>query len=129
MPILKISHLLYTQLLKHAQAACPEEIVGILAGSQQTIGQILPLQNVAAFPEREFVADPEGMLRAFKHLRTQNLKLLAFYHSHPNGPATPSRTDFLQNRWDVPMLILDAKNQRIRAWLLETGIEVELQVD
>jgi proteasome lid subunit RPN8/RPN11 len=117
---------LYAQLLDQADLARPLEIVGMLIGKNNCIHQILPLQNIALLPQTEFIADPEGVLLAIKHLRTQELELLAFYHSHPNGPANPSRTDFLEARWDVPMLILDAKNQVIRAWQLETGQEVAL---
>lgn len=114
------------QLLEQAQLAYPLEIVGILAGKNQLVTQILPLENIALRPESEFVANPEGLLRALKHLKTQELELIAFYHSHPNGPATPSRTDFLESRWEIPMLIIDAKHQTARAWQLETGLEVRV---
>ncbi len=128
MTILRIPSELYLQLLTQAAAARPLEIVGMLIGKNSSITQILPLQNVASLPETEFVADPEGVLHALKHLRTQDLELLAFYHSHPNGPAKPSKTDFLEAKWDVPMLILDAKNQVIRAWQLATGEEIRLLI-
>lgn len=118
---------LYLQLLKTAQMAAPLEVVGILAGGQQ-VQEILPLGNVAANPNKEFVADPNGLVQALRHIRTQNLKLLAFYHSHPQSPPVPSRTDVDQARWDVPMLILDAQNQTGRAWDLESGREVPIQV-
>jgi proteasome lid subunit RPN8/RPN11 len=123
---LRIPPELQTQLLEKASAARPFEIVGILIGKNNAISQILPLQNIALLPQTEFIAEPEGILHAIKHIRTQELELLAFYHSHPNGPANPSRTDFLEAKWDVPMLILDPKNQIIRAWQLETGQEVIL---
>jgi proteasome lid subunit RPN8/RPN11 len=120
---LQILSTIYHQLLEQARNAYPLEIVGILAGTNQEM-QILPLENIAAHPDREYIADPQSLLHALKHLRTQNLELLALYHSHPNGPAKPSRTDFLEAKWDVPMLIVDAKNELIRAWQLENGQEV-----
>ena len=119
---------LYQQLLAQAGMARPFEIVGMLIGKNACIYQILPLENIAPIPQTQFVADPEGVLHALKHLRTQDLELLAFYHSHPNGPAKPSKTDFLEAKWDVPMLILDAKNQVIRAWQLATGEEISLLI-
>ncbi len=128
MTILRIPFELYQQLLTQAAAARPLEIVGMLIGKNNCIAQILPLQNIANLPETEFVADPEGVLYALKHLRTQDLELLAFYHSHPNGPAKPSRTDVLEAKWDVPMLILDAKHNIIRAWQLETELEIQLAI-
>ncbi len=118
----------HQQLLEQATLARPLEIVGMLLGTGSVINQFLPLENIALVPETEFMADPEGLLYALKHIRTQELELLAFYHSHPNGPANPSRTDFLEAKWDLPMLIIDAKNQMIRAWQLETGIEVALSL-
>ena len=128
MTCLRLPPELHRQLLAQAGTARPFEIVGMLIGKNGLISQILPLQNIAPLPETEFVADPEGILHALKHLRTQDLELLAFYHSHPNGPAKPSQTDFLEAKWDVPMLILDAKNQVIRAWQLATGEEISLLI-
>ena len=128
MASIRIPRELYLQLLTQARAARPLEIVGMLIGKDREISQILPLQNIAPIPQTEFVADPEGVLHALKHLRTQDLELLAFYHSHPNGPAKPSRTDILEAKWDVPMLILDAKHNTMRAWQLETGLEIQLVI-
>ena len=125
---LSISATIYRQLLEQADVARPLEIVGMLLGRGRVIDQCLPLENIAVFPEKEFMADPEGLLYAIKHIRTQQLELIALYHSHPNGPANPSRTDFLEAKWDVPMLILDPENQVIRAWQLETGLEVALNL-
>ncbi len=128
MASIRILRELYLQLLTQARVARPLEIVGMLIGKDREISQILPLQNIAPIPQTEFVADPEGVLHALKHLRTQDLELLAFYHSHPNGPAKPSRTDVLEAKWDVPMLILDAKHNIMRAWQLETGLEIQLVI-
>lgn len=126
MTSLRLPPELYQQLLAQAGMARPFEIVGMLVGKNACISQILPLENIAPVPQTQFVADPEGVLHALKHIRTQDLELIAFYHSHPEGPAKPSKTDLLQAKWDVPMLILDAKNKVIRAWQLGTGDEVQL---
>ncbi|MEY4530975.1 MAG: hypothetical protein RLZZ156_1696 [Deinococcota bacterium] len=128
MTSLRLPTELYQQLLAQAGMARPFEIVGMLIGKNACIYQILPLENIAPIPQTQFVANPEGVLHALKHIRTQDFELLAFYHSHPNGPAKPSKTDLLEAKWDVPMLILDAKNQVIRAWQLATGEEVSLLI-
>ncbi|MFN3265954.1 MAG: Mov34/MPN/PAD-1 family protein [Deinococcales bacterium] len=114
---------LYAQLLKTAQMAMPLEVVGILAGGEK-VQEILPLANIAVQPSKEFFASPNDLAQALRHMRTQNLKLLAFYHSHPQSPAVPSQIDYERAYWDVPMLILDVQNQRARAWNLETAQEV-----
>jgi proteasome lid subunit RPN8/RPN11 len=125
--MLVIPATLFQQLLLTARAACPKEVVGILAGLD-AVQEILPLENVAAQPTTEFIADPTGLVLALRHIRTQNLELLAFYHSHPKSPPIPSKTDYAQARWDVPMLILDAQNQTARAWDLESGQEILIRV-
>jgi proteasome lid subunit RPN8/RPN11 len=125
--MLVIPAILHQQLLTKARLAAPREIVGILAG-QDVVQEILPLENIATEPTKAFVADPNGLVLALKHIRTQDLALLAFYHSHPKSPAIPSKTDHAEARWDVPMLILDAQNQTARAWDLESGCEVPIRV-
>jgi proteasome lid subunit RPN8/RPN11 len=120
------SHL-YQQLLKIAHVAAPLEVVGVLAGRDQ-VQEILPLENIAADPTKTFVANPNGLALALRHIRTQGLEVLAFYHSHPKSPPIPSSTDYAQARWDVPMLILDAQHQTARAWNLESGQEVVIWV-
>jgi proteasome lid subunit RPN8/RPN11 len=126
-PMLAIPSSLYQQLLKTAQTASPFEVVGVLAGIG-SVQEILPLENIAAEPTKAFVADPIGLALALRHIRTQGLELLAFYHSHPKSPPIPSKTDYAEARWDVPMLILDAQRQTARAWDLESGREIEIRL-
>jgi proteasome lid subunit RPN8/RPN11 len=125
--MLVIPTVLFQQLIVSARAACPKEVVGALVGLA-VVQEILPLENIAAQPTTEFFADPTGLVLALRHIRTQNLELLAFYHSHPKSPPIPSKTDYAQARWDVPMLILDAQNQTARAWDLESGQEIQIRV-
>jgi proteasome lid subunit RPN8/RPN11 len=125
--MLVIPTVLFQQLIVSARAACPNEVVGALVGLA-VVQEILPLENIAAQPTTEFFADPTGLVLALRHIRTQNLELLAFYHSHPKSPPIPSKTDYAQARWDVPMLILDAQNQTARAWDLESGQEIQIRV-
>jgi proteasome lid subunit RPN8/RPN11 len=125
--MLAIPATLYQQLLLNAQTACPLEVVGVLAGLG-AVQEMLPLGNIAAQPTKEFLADPSDLAQALRHIRTQGLELLAFYHSHPKSLPIPSKTDYAEARWDVPMLILDVQHQTARAWDLETGQEVPIQV-
>jgi proteasome lid subunit RPN8/RPN11 len=37
--------------------------------------------------------DPKEQLAAFKWINDHQLSLLGIYHSHPEGPAFPSKTD------------------------------------
>jgi proteasome lid subunit RPN8/RPN11 len=95
------------QILLHARDALPREAVGLLGGSAD--GQailVLPLPNVAG-GQREFLADPYVQFRALQRLRSENLQLLAIYHSHPDGGTGPSEDDLVHaRRWSCVQMIV-----------------------
>jgi proteasome lid subunit RPN8/RPN11 len=128
--ILYLPQAIAEQLRDLARHARPLECVGVLGGpSSNRVSVIYPIDNIASHPEREYTADPQGLIRAIKALRSQGLELNAIYHSHPNGPARPSRTDLELAQWEVPYLIVDAHNLEIRAWkLLDGAVEVRLEL-
>jgi [CysO sulfur-carrier protein]-S-L-cysteine hydrolase len=113
-----------------ARHASPLECVGVLAGpGGGRVTVVHPLSNIADHPTREYIGDPRDLIRVIKLVRSQGLELAAIYHSHPNGPAEPSRTDLAQAAWEIPYLIVDAKTGEIRAWqLLEGAQEVRLEL-
>jgi [CysO sulfur-carrier protein]-S-L-cysteine hydrolase len=128
---LELPRVLADQIARLARKAVPLEIVGLLAGPRPgRVSAIYPLENVAANPERAYVAEPAGLARALASIRSERLELVAIYHSHPNGPANPSETDIARSAWDVPNLIVDARTLTMRAWLMVDGVlEVQLDVD
>jgi proteasome lid subunit RPN8/RPN11 len=117
------------QMRTLAREARPLEIVGMLAGERlDRISTLIPLENAALDPKRRFQAETGSLVRGLKLMREARLELCALFHSHPDGPAAPSKTDLENAQWDVPMLIVDAKTLEVRAWDLETGGEVRLEV-
>jgi [CysO sulfur-carrier protein]-S-L-cysteine hydrolase len=128
---LELPRVLADQIARLARRAAPLEVVGLLAGPRLgRVSAIYPLENVAANPERAYVAEPAGLVRAIASIRSERLELVAIYHSHPNGPASPSETDIARSAWDVPHLIVDARTLTMRAWLLTDGVqEVQLNVE
>jgi proteasome lid subunit RPN8/RPN11 len=127
---LELPRVLATQILSLARDAAPFEIVGVLGGPHAgRVSTMYPLQNVADQPERAYQAEPAGLARALVAIRREQLELVGIYHSHPNGPSTPSSTDLKQATWDVPYLIVDAHSGVIQAWLLfETLQTVHLEI-
>jgi proteasome lid subunit RPN8/RPN11 len=119
--MLRLSHQILGQLRGLAASARPHEIVGFLAADQTgEISSVIPLENVAVNTHSEYFASFESMALAWKHMRATGLELIAIYHSHPNGPAVPSRTDLERAQWtELPMLIIDAATLEVRAWWLE----------
>ena len=127
--VLHIPKSIYEQLQGLAASARPLEIVGLLGGAELTrITALIPLENNAADPTRRFEAERRSLVHGLKLLRESRLELCALYHSHPNGPALPSKVDLENAQWDVPMLIVDAVTLTVRAWRLADGTEVPFQV-
>ena len=127
--VLHIPKSIFEQLQFLAASAKPLEIVGLLGGSELTrVSTLIPLENDASDPTRRFEADRHSLVHGLKILRESRLELCALYHSHPNGPALPSKVDLENAQWDVPMLIVDAVTLNVRAWRLVDGSEVKLEV-
>ena len=75
-------------------AADPErEVCGLVLGAGTRIDTLVPVANVAADPARHFEIDPEALFAAHRAHRAGGEELLGYFHSHPNGLASPSPTD------------------------------------
>jgi proteasome lid subunit RPN8/RPN11 len=70
----------------------PEEACGLLAGRFRRAEAVIPVSNALHSPVR-FRMDARQQLDAFLWMDARELDLVAIYHSHPNGPDTPSETD------------------------------------
>lgn len=96
-----LSHVLWQQMVAHAQACLPEEACGVLGGSLPAAGEpaapllALPVENELHSPVR-FRMAPTAQLQAFYALEEQGLELLAVFHTHPRGPEQPSPTDLAE---------------------------------
>ncbi len=111
------------QMRQHALAAYPEECCGILLGRENAVLYAVPAQNTADPPARRhtYALDPREILRVDRDARAKNLEILGYYHSHPDHPAVPSKTDRAL-AWDgVLYVILPATataSGEPRAWQL-----------
>ena len=56
--------------------------------------------------------DPAEQLRVFKEMRSLGIELKAIYHSHPNHPALPSRTDVELAYYPEAVYIIISINDR-----------------
>ena len=105
-------------MIAHAQELAPHECCGILSGMNQTVAEGYRITNILAnmseqelsrfegaklsdlqrlSPEERadiaFQMDAREMAMAQRDIRTKNLDLIGFYHSHTASPARPSQTD------------------------------------
>ncbi len=93
------------QQLSHlVEASYPFEACGLLVGRMgdtriDTV-RICPARNLnRERPEDRYLLDPQDFLAADQAARAQGLEIVGFWHSHPNSPARPSRTD-LESAWE-----------------------------
>lgn len=76
----------------HVTADSPLEACGLVAGRQGRCTQIFKIRNEEA-SGTHFRMDAMQQYQAFVTMERNAWDLLAIYHSHPVGPAGPSRTD------------------------------------
>lgn len=109
--VLNIPPPIWEQVLIEVTTHLPEEACGLLAGNDNLVSQILPIENILHSPIR-YRMDPQQQLAAFQFIDNLGLELLAIYHSHPDGPATPSATDIAEAYYPevVYMIISQAED-------------------
>ncbi len=88
-----ISSAMLAELQLLARAAAPQEICGLLFGSDGRVSSYRAAQNVADDPIRHFEIDPSALISAEREGRGGGEPILGYYHSHPADTVDPSRTD------------------------------------
>lgn len=82
----------YAEMLAHLRSAYPEEACGLMAGVDGQVLRLYPVENRLHSPVA-YEMEPLQQLQAMQHLEDAGWELLAIYHSHPQGPETPSAQD------------------------------------
>lgn len=81
------------QLLHAAQSTPTIEVCGLISAVNNIPTYCYPISNAADQPQTHFLLDTKQQIAALTHMREHGETLFGIYHSHPTGPATPSRTD------------------------------------
>ncbi len=89
---MRLTNEYWEDMRSHAAELAPQEACGLIAGRSDLVMKVYPLTNAIHSPFR-FRLDPREQLQAFFDIEARGWQLLAIYHSHPNGPATPSPID------------------------------------
>jgi proteasome lid subunit RPN8/RPN11 len=79
-------------IIDHAQRGWPEEVCGLLAGHAGVATEWHPGVNVSPTPRVAYELDVDTLFKQVE-FEEAGLSLVAIYHSHPQGPETPSATD------------------------------------
>ena len=88
----KIPSSIAEEMIAHAKEDFPLECCGILAGKDDSVSHIYRMDNIDS-SRVSYLMDPREQLKVFKEMRTLGIEMKAIYHSHPNHPAYPSKTD------------------------------------
>ena len=103
------------------------EEVGFLLGTDCRAVLVFPLRNTSSSPY-EFTADPLDVISAHNLAEALGVQVLALYHTHPFGDATPSQKDVQgMGHWPIPWLIVSPSTAR--AWNLVNGDVVEVSLN
>lgn len=89
---MKLNKKIYEQLITEAHEHAPLECCGYLAGNNNIVTQVYPMENIDE-SQIHYSFDPNEQFKAVKKIRNLGLKVLAVYHSHPETPARPSEED------------------------------------
>lgn len=103
----------------------PHEACGIVAGRHNCSEEIFDITNILSSPTR-FRMSPEEQWDAFKAMEDQNLDLLAIYHSHPNGPTGPSKTDIEEFAYPGSKYLIWARSEK--EWVCRAYVISEQEV-
>ncbi len=129
----------------HAEKSYPDEGVGLLLGKLEGEGhrvlRAVPIRNVDPKPDF-FRWDDAEYLKIDKEARSQGMDIVGLFHSHPDHPAIPSKTDFLfAEPWGdtfawIIVSVKQGKSDTLRSWTVDPALgtagefrEEEIKID
>lgn len=116
-----INRSFWMQMREHIISIYPEEACGLIAGINDRVLLVLPVNNIFK-SNHHYRMDVQEQLTAFLNIEKQNWELLGIYHSHPQGFPYPSETDLAEAYYpDCAYLIWALVEQEwvCRAFLLK----------
>ena len=125
------------ELTRVAREGYPHEVCGLLIGSDGEDGtavrRITRAANLAT--ERladRYTLDPDDFVAADAAARRDGLEIVGIWHTHPDHPARPSRTD-LEAAWEgYSYVILSVERDRVvdfTSWRLDGPRFVEQSIE
>jgi proteasome lid subunit RPN8/RPN11 len=117
---------LLDEIIQHSKSAYPREGCGLIAG-------IKPSFVGGRFPSAsEFEMDPAELIKALREMRNAGEELVAIYHSHPHGPARPSKTDvqraFYPDAAHLIVSLAEPERPQVRAFRILNAEILDIEV-
>lgn len=127
--MLKLDKKIYNKIIEHVKKAYPNECCGVLVGKieedAKTALESHAIHNLNKERAHDrYHMDPVGLLKVEKVIASRGLEIVGIYHSHPDHPPRPSKTD-LEYAWPVYsyIIVAIAKGTEIvaKSWILNDG--------
>ncbi|UCF21513.1 MAG: M67 family metallopeptidase [Gemmatimonadota bacterium] len=101
---------------EHAARNHPEEACGALLGQVSRAGvtavhAAIPLANEGAERTRRYLIGPAAVLQLERRAEELGLKVVGYYHSHPDAPAVPSEAD-REHAWPWYVYLIAGTSKR-----------------
>jgi len=127
--MLKIKNELIEEIIKQGEEGYPYEICGFLIGRmdyEKDIREVLEVlqvenQNKERANDR-FEIDPKDYLKVESYADNKNLQIVGIYHTHPDHPDRPSKTDLMFAQPDLSYIIMSIENGKyksFKSWILD----------
>ncbi|MCA9922716.1 MAG: M67 family metallopeptidase [Anaerolineales bacterium] len=123
--MLKIKRPIFSAMVHHLQSAYPLEACGFLSGRRNLADRLHCIDNILQSPVA-YEMDPTQQITAMIDMENRGEKMLVIFHSHPQGPQTPSETDIEQAFYpEAIYMIVSLENRRqpiANAYKIENGM-------
>lgn len=129
-----LPRVIVNQLLHQAQVNYRQEICGLIGARNGVPSNCYPINNIAPDPQRQFFMDPQGQIEAMRRMREGGEELFGIYHSHPETPPLPSKSDLAQAAYPEALYLIISLNTKgvleMRGFRLQGEVyeEIELQL-
>lgn len=122
---------IYDGIIDHSRGELPNEACGLLVGIDNEIKKQYTLTNIDQSPEH-FSFDPKEQFQVMREARSNGLRIVANYHSHPETPSRPSEED-IRLAYDPNILYLiaslDSQVPVLKAFQIAGGISTEIPIN
>jgi proteasome lid subunit RPN8/RPN11 len=100
---LELPSIVRDELVAHARDGAPAEVVGVLAGERgadrSVVARALRATNAADAPRTRYEIAADEELTLLERVDDAGSDVVGFYHSHPQGPLSPSAVDARRAAW------------------------------
>ena len=120
-------------IVAQARRERPNESCGFLLGRGSRVWYAAAMRNVAARPARAYRIDDREHIASRRVLRSlePRLDIIGVYHSHPSGPARPSRQDVRDAHypdWIHVIVGFSGRRAVIYAYRIRRGVVTTLAI-